>query len=314
MSHSISRRKFVTISGASLAATIGLGLAACGGSSDSGSDASKSGSSSSKEVSGNITAVGSTALQPLVEAAAEQYMNDNPGVQITVQGGGSGQGITQIAQGAVQIGDSDVFAEEKLENKDDAKKLKDNKVAVVGMGPVVHPDVKVDDLTIDQLKGIFTGKVTNWKEVGGDDKEIVVINRAAGSGTRATFENAVLGGDKVPEDFKPQEQDSSGTVVKMVAQTPNSISYLAFSYFSDDVKALRVGGVEPKDENVETNDWTIWAYEHMYTAAKPDAATADFIKYMLSDDVQGSLVKKTGYISTKGMKVERDADGNVTKL
>lgn len=314
MSHSISRRKFVTISGASLAATIGLGLAACGGSSDSGSDASKSGSSSSKEVSGNITAVGSTALQPLVEAAAEQYMNDNPGVQITVQGGGSGQGITQIAQGAVQIGDSDVFAEEKLENKDDAKKLKDNKVAVVGMGPVVHPDVKVDDLTIDQLEGIFTGNVTNWKEVGGDDKEIVVINRAAGSGTRATFENAVLGGDKVPEDFKPQEQDSSGTVVKMVAQTPNSISYLAFSYFSDDVKALKVGGVEPKDKNVETNDWTIWAYEHMYTAAKPDAATADFIKYMLSDDVQGSLVKKTGYISTKGMKVERDADGNVTKL
>ena len=314
MSHSISRRKFVTISGASLAATIGLGLAACGGSSDSGSDASKSGSSSSKEVSGNITAVGSTALQPLGEAAAEQYMNDNPGVQITVQGGGSGQGITQIAQGAVQIGDSDVFAEEKLENKDDAKKLKDNKVAVVGMGPVVHPDVKVDDLTIDQLKGIFTGNVTNWKEVGGDDKEIVVINRAAGSGTRATFENAVLGGDKVPEDFKPQEQDSSGTVVKMVAQTPNSISYLAFSYFSDDVKALKVGGVEPKDKNVETNDWTIWAYEHMYTAAKPDAATADFIKYMLSDDVQGSLVKKTGYISTKGMKVERDADGNVTKL
>ena len=195
MSHSISRRKFVTISGASLAATIGLGLAACGGSSDSGSDASKSGSSSSKEVSGNITAVGSTALQPLVEAAAEQYMNDNPGVQITVQGGGSGQGITQIAQGAVQIGDSDVFAEEKLENKDDAKKLKDNKVAVVGMGPVVHPDVKVDDLTIDQLKGIFTGKVTNWRKVGGDDKEIVVINRAAGSGIRATFENAVLGGD-----------------------------------------------------------------------------------------------------------------------
>ncbi len=307
MSHSMSRRKFVTISGASLAATLGLGLAACGGSSDSGSDASKSGSSSSKEVSGNITAVGSTALQPLVEAAAEQYMNDNPGVQITVQGGGSGQG-------AVQIGDSDVFAEEKLENKDDAKKLKDNKVAVVGMGPVVHPDVKVDDLTIDQLKGIFTGKVTNWKEVGGDDKDIVVINRAAGSGTRATFENAVLDGGKVPEDFKPQEQDSSGTVVKMVAQTPNSISYLAFSYFSDDVKALKVGGVEPKDKNVETNDWTIWAYEHIYTAAKPDAATADFIKYMLSDDVQGSLVKKTGYISTKGMKVERDADGNVTKL
>ena len=312
----LNRRQFVKFAGLSSVAAAGLSLAACGGSSEPAASGSAAGTdaAASGSVSGTITAVGSTALQPLVEAAAEQFMSENPDVQITVQGGGSGQGITQIAQGAVQIGDSDVFAEEKLENKDDAKKLKDNKVVVVGMGPVVHPDVKVDDLTIDQLKGIFTGKVTNWKEVGGDDKEIVVINRAAGSGTRATFENAVLGGDKVPEDFKPQEQDSSGTVVKMVAQTPNSISYLAFSYFSDDVKALKVGGVEPKDKNVETNDWTIWAYEHMYTAAKPDAATADFIKYMLSDDVQGSLVKKTGYISTKGMKVERDAEGNVTKL
>lgn len=316
MSHSMSRRKFVTISGASLAATLGLGLAACGGSSDSDSDASKSGSSSSKgkDVSGNITAVGSTALQPLVEAAAEQFMNENSGVQITVQGGGSGQGITQIAQGAVQIGDSDVFAETKLDNPDDAKKLIDNKVAVVGMGPVVNSKVSVDNLTLEQLKGIFTGKITNWKDCGGDDADIVVINRASGSGTRATFEDAVLGGDKVPEDFKPQEQDSSGTVQKMVAETPNSISYLAFSYFDDSIKSLKVEGVEPKDENVEDNKWTIWAYEHMYTAKKPDAATAAFIKYMLSDDVQGSLVKKIGYISTKGMKVEKDASGKVTKL
>ena len=314
MSHSMSRRKFVTISGASLAATLGLGLAACGGSSDSGSDASKSGSSSSKEVSGNITAVGSTALQPLVEAAAEQYMNDNPGVQITVQGGGSGQGITQIAQGAVQIGNSDVFAEEKLDNPDDAKNLTDNKVAVVGMGPIVNSDVKIDDIKMDDLKGIFTGAITNWKDCGGDDEEIVVINRASGSGTRATFESAVLGGDPVPEDFKPQEQDSSGTVAKMVAETPGAISYLAFSYFTDDFKALTVDGVEPKEENVESNDWTIWAYEHMYTAADPDDATQAFIDYMLGDEVQGSLVEQNGYIPVGGMKVARDAEGNVTNL
>lgn len=317
MSKSISRRNFVTLAGASVAAFAGLGLAACGGSSsssDSSSSSSSSISSSSKDVSGNITAVGSTALQPLVEAVAEQFMNENSGVQITVQGGGSGQGITQIAQGAVQIGDSDVFAETKLDNPDDAKKLIDNKVCVVGMGPVVNKKVSVDNLTIEQLKGIFTGKITNWKDCGGDDADIVVINRASGSGTRATFEDAVLGGDKVPEDFKPQEQDSSGTVQKMIAETPNSISYLAFSYFSDDIKSLKVEGVEPKDANVETNDWTIWAYEHMYTAKKPDAATKAFIKYMLGDEVQGTLVKKTGYISMKGMKVEKDASGKVTKL
>jgi phosphate transport system substrate-binding protein len=116
----------------------------------------------------------------------------------------------------------------------------------------------------------------------------------------------------VPEDFTPQEQDPSGTVAKMVAETPGAISYLAFSYFNDNLKALTVGGVKPTPENVETNDWVIWAYEHMYTAADPDEATQAFIDYMLSDDVQGSLVEQTGYIPVTGMQVTRDAAGNIT--
>lgn len=302
----ISRRKMIVLSGAVTAA---LCLAGCGGNAGSAQSASED-----AVASGSITAVGSTALQPLVEAAAEEYMAINPNVQISVQGGGSGQGITQIAQGAVQLGNSDVFAEEKLDDPADADKLLDNKVCVVGMGPVVNADVTVDDLTIDQLKGIFTGKITNWKEVGGDDQNIVVINRASGSGTRATFESAVLGGEKVPEDFKPQEQDSSGTVVKMVSQTPGSISYLAFSYMTDSVKALTVEGVEPRQENVETNDWTIWAYEHVYTVSEPDANTQAFVDYLLSDDVQGKLVEQTGYIPISGMQVERDANGAVSEL
>ncbi|WP_148138277.1 phosphate ABC transporter substrate-binding protein [Olsenella sp. HMSC062G07] len=311
----LSRRNFFLFAGSAAAALSGLGLVGCSGSgaASNGGSTSSADSSSSKKVSGSVTAVGSTALQPLVEAAAEKFMETNPDVQITVQGGGSGQGITQISQGAVQIGNSDVFAESKLSNPDDAKKLVDNKVAIVGMGPVAHPEVSIDDLTLDQLKGIFTGAITNWKEVGGQDLAITVINRASGSGTRATFEGAVLGGTKVPESFKPQEQDSSGTVAKMVAETPGSISYLAFSYFSDKLKALKVGGVEPKEETVETNDWTIWAYEHMYTSTSPDEATQAFIDYMLSDDVQGSLVEQTGYIPVTGMKVTRDASGNVTK-
>ena len=190
-----------------------LGLVGCG----SGQSAN---SSKQQNLSGSITAVGSTALQPLVEAGAEQFMGKNSGVQITVQGGGSGQGITQIAEGSVQIGDSDVFAEEKLKNKDDISKITDNKVAVVGMGPVVNSDVNIDDISMDNLKKIFTGEVTNWKQVGGQDLAITVINRASGSGTRATFEKAVLGDTKVPASFTPQEQDSSGTVAKMVAETP----------------------------------------------------------------------------------------------
>ncbi|MGI6756184.1 MAG: phosphate ABC transporter substrate-binding protein PstS family protein [Atopobiaceae bacterium] len=308
---SLDRREFFKLMGVSGAVVAGLGLTGCMGTGSS--DNSSSSSASSEALSGSITAVGSTALQPLVEAAAEQYMNDNPGVQITVQGGGSGQGITQIAQGSVQIGNSDVFAEDKLDNPADASKLKDNQVAVVGMGPIVHKDVAVDNITLDQLKGIFTGTITNWNEVGGQDLEITVINRASGSGTRATFEGAVLGADKVPESFKPQEQDSSGTVAKMVAETPGSISYLAFSYFADTFKTLSVDGVAPEEANVEDNSWVIWAYEHMYTAASADATTQAFIDYMLSDDVQGSLVEQTGYIPITGMKVTKAQDGTVTK-
>lgn len=310
---SISRRGFLGLAAGTAMAFAGLGLAGCG-SNGAASSASSSASAAAQSLSGNVTAVGSTALQPLCEAAAEQFMAANAGVQITVQGGGSGQGITQIAQGAVQIGNSDVFAETKLENKDDVAKIKDNKVCIVGMGPIVNKEVAVDDLTIEQLKGIFTGTITNWSEVGGADAEIVVINRASGSGTRATFETAVLQGEKVPSTFTPQEQDSSGTVTKMVASTPNAISYVAFSYYDDSFKALKVGGVEPKAANVEDNSWTIWAYEHMYTAATPDAATQAFIDYIMSDEVQGSLVEEQGYIPVSGMKVEKDASGNVTNL
>ncbi|MEE0845997.1 MAG: phosphate ABC transporter substrate-binding protein PstS family protein [Eggerthellaceae bacterium] len=310
--NSMSRRRFLTVAGGT-AALAGLTMAGC--SSNSGSAATEGGEEGGEEaaadVSGSITAVGSTALQPLVEAAAEQFMEENPNVQITIQGGGSGQGITQIVQGAVQIGNSDVFAEEKVEDPADAEKVKDNRVCVVGMGPIVNSDVAIDDISIEDLARIFTGEVTNWNQVGGNDEEIVVINRQSGSGTRAVFEAAVLG-DQESATF--QEQDSSGTVAKMVSETPGAISYLAFSYFDDSTKALSVGGVAPETANVEDNSWTIWAYEHMYTALEPDAATQAFIDYMMSDEVQGSLVEENGYIPVSGMKVEKDAEGNVTEL
>lgn len=316
--HIPSRAVRALVAGAvtvAMAAT--LGLAGCGGSSSSGSTASdaadSAASAAASSASGTITAVGSTALQPLVEAAAEQYMGENPDVQITVQGGGSGQGITQIVSGAVQIGNSDVFAEDKVENASDVEKVKDNRVCVVGMGPVVNKDVTISTISMKDLRGIFTGKITNWKEVGGKDEKITVINRASGSGTRATFENAVLGDTKVPSDFTPQEQDSSGTAAKMVSSTPGAISYLAFSYFDDSTKALSVDKVKPTSENVETNKWKIWSYEHMYTAASPDDQTQAFIDYMMSDSVT-NLINDNGYIPVDQMQVEVDASGKVTKL
>ena len=298
MSKGMSRRQFLGLSGG-LAAFAGLGLVGCGGSgSASTADAA---SSAAADLSGSITCSGATSFQPLVEDAANAFMDANANVTITISGGGSGQGL------------SDIFAEEKLDAAD-AAKLTDNQVAVVGMGPVVNGDVDVDDLTTEQLRGIFTGQITDWSQVGGTAGPIQVINRKAGSGTRATFEGAVLAGATVPDSFKPvAEEDSSGTVVEKLQQTAGAISYLAFSYFDDaKFKALKVDGVEPKSANVESGDFKIWSYEHMYTAADADDVTKAFIDYMLSDDVQGSLVEERGFIPLTGMKVKKDASGTIS--
>jgi phosphate transport system substrate-binding protein len=285
-------------------------FAAAGCGNNSSKDAGNSNNNNGKNgtASGSITAVGSTALQPLVQEAANEYMNNNSGATINVQGGGSGTGLSKVQEGAVDIGNSDVFAEEK--EGINAGKLVDHKVAVVGMGPVANKDVGVDNLTKQQLIDIFTGKIKNWKEVGGKDQKIVVINRAEGSGTRAVFEKTALDG---ATPVKSQEQDSSGTVQKIVSETPGAISYLAFSYFNDKTKALKVDGVEPTEENVETGKWKIWAYEHMYTNGEPTGLTKDFLDYVLSDDVQNNLVPKLGYIPVSKMKVERDAKGTITQ-
>lgn len=305
LENQMSRRQFLSFAGA--AAVAGLGLVGCGGTS-AGTEAT-----AGDALSGTVNCSGATSFQKLVEAAATNFMDANPDVTIAITGGGSGQGLSDVKDGKAQIGRSDVFAEEKLDATD-AKKLEDHTVAVVGMGPIVNSKVDVDDLTTEQLKGIFTGKITDWKEVGGTAGKIQVIERKAGSGTRATFEAAVLGGEKAPDDFAPvAEEDSSGTVVDKIQQTEGAISYLAFSYYDDTkFKALKVDGVDPTKENVESGKFNIWAYEHMYTAADADAATKAFVEYMLGDDVQGSLVEKEGFIPMSGMKVQKDASGNVT--
>ena len=307
LENQMSRRQFLSFAGAAAAAVAGLGLVGCGGTS-AGTEAA-----AGDALSGTVNCSGATSFQKLVEAAAANFMDANPDVTIAITGGGSGQGLSDVKDGKAQIGRSDIFAEEKLEAAD-AAKLVDNQVAVVGMGPVVNSDVDVDDLTTEQLKGIFTGEITDWSQVGGTAGPIQVINRKAGSGTRATFENAVLAGATVPDSFKPvAEEDSSGTVVEKLQQTAGAISYLAFSYFDDSkFKALKVDGVEPKSANVETGDFKIWSYEHMYVAADADDVTKAFIDYMLSDDVQGKLVEEKGFIPLTGMKVKKDASGTIS--
>ncbi len=300
VSNALSRRSFIT-GAAALVAMGAMGAVTLAGCSSDTASTDNSTNTTDTPLTGSITAVGSTALQPLVEAASEQFMAENPGVQVTVQGGGSGQGLTQISQGTVQIGNSDVAAEDK---NIDPSNLIDNKVCVVGMGPIANSACGVTNIKAGQLISIFTGTITNWKDLGGNDQAIVVINRSSGSGTRATFEKYGLGG---ATPIAAQEQDSSGTVLTMVAQTPGAVSYLAFSYYDSTVTGLSLDTVAPKAENVEDGSWPIWSYEHMYTSSSPDAATQAFIDYMFGDEVQGDLVSSLGYIPTNDMKVTSHA-------
>ncbi|MCV3314762.1 phosphate ABC transporter substrate-binding protein PstS family protein [Pediococcus ethanolidurans] len=256
----------------------------------------------------SITVVGSTALQPLVERAATNYQLKNSQVNITVQGGGSGTGLSQVQAGAVTIGNSDVFAENQAGIK--ASLLVDHKVAVVGIAPVVNKKVTVRNLTSHQLAQIFTGKITNWRQVGGKNQKITIINRAQGSGIRNAFESIILNGKTA---IQSQEQDSNGTVQKIVAATPGAISYLSFSYVNDQVRVLKLDGVTPVAKNVMNNRWKIWSYEHMYTKGKPDKQTQKFLNYIKSPSSQKQLITDLGYISIHDMQVIRDQHGKVHK-
>lgn len=267
------------------------------------------------KISGSITAVGSTALQPLAEAAAKDFTTKNPDAKIQIQGGGSGTGLSQVLSGGAQIGNSDIFVQEKKETAPQAGELKDYKVAVVGIAAVVNSGVKLKDNNISKadLIKVFTGKVTNWKEIGGPDLAIKLVNRPTSSGTRATFYTFAL--DKNTE-AQGITQDASGTVRDIIGSTPGAIGYLALSYVKADntqIQALKLDGVEASIANISTNKYPVWAYEHMYTKGEPTGLTKAYIDYMLSADVQKNTVPAAGFIAVSDMKVDRAADGKVTQ-
>lgn len=274
------------------AMTAGL-LTGCGSSSTD---------SSSSDLEGTITAAGSSALKPLVDEASQKFIEKNPNVSITVDAGGSGEGLKQVSEGTVTIGNSDVSAEEKLD-ADQAKELVDHQVCVVTMAPIVNKDVTeagVKDLSTDQLIGIFTGQITNWKDVGGPDEDIVLVTRPSSSGTRATFEKYALNGNAEAEN-KSMETDDSGVLLKNVSDTKGAIGYVALSYLVDnkDVDAVSIDGVAPTLENTYNGTYKVWTMEHMYTKGKGSKADKTFIKYIMSDDF-AKTCEKLGYgVSSK---------------
>jgi phosphate transport system substrate-binding protein len=242
---------------------------------------------------GTITAAGSTALQPLVEKAGKDYAAACPGAAITVQGGGSGTGLTQVSQGAVQIGNSDVTAESK-----NITGLTDHVVCKQGWVMVANNDVTgVKGLTTQQATDIWTGKITNWSAVGGPNEPIVLLLRPESSGTRATFKRIVLNGANEATG-QAVTVDSSGAVADAIKATPGSTSVLAFTYVAANQGqfiSLQLDGVDASVDNMKNGTYKLAAEGHMYTKGEATGLAKSFIDYILGPTVQGTTIPALYY-------------------
>ncbi|CDM69098.1 phosphate-binding periplasmic protein [Clostridium bornimense] len=287
------RKTLLKIVVSALTVTMLGAFVGCGGGSDQSADGDT--------ISGSIIAGGSTALEPLVKKTKEGFEEKYPDAIVDVQGGGSGKGISGVQEGTFQIGNSDVPVADKVTDEAVLKELVETKVCGIGFAMVANTDVKVDSLTVDQIIDIFTGKITNWKEVGGNDKEITVIARPTSSGTRAAFKNTILGDAEEKKDF--QTEESSGAVSSKVQSTPGSISYLALSYVGDgkDLNVLKINDVEANTENIANGSYPFWSYEYMVTKGEPTGTTKAFIDYLMSDENK-SVVEEEGYIPMSELK------------
>ena len=252
-----------------------------GGSSNSGSGSSDS---------SKITISGSTSVGPTMEILAEDYQKANEGTTIEVQQVGSSAGITNTIDGTSQIGMSsrNLKDEEKSE-------LKEYQIAIDGIAVITNSANKVKDLTLQQVKDIYTGKITNWKEVGGEDAQIVVVSREEGSGTRDGFQEIVgFESDALTKDA--QICDGSGNVKSTVEGNKNSIGYISFGYLDKTLNDLKINGVKANDDNVVANKYPI--SRPFLVVNKKDSLTdkaKEFIDFIMSDEGQ-NIVSKEGFI------------------
>jgi len=238
----------------------------------------------------SITLAGSTAFQPFAEKLADQYMTAHPDVMITVQGGGSSVGIQSANSGAAQIGMADLVS-----LPEEAKDLTATVVAKDGIAVVVNPQNKIVNLTTDQIRDIFNGKITNWKEVGGADSPITVVSREAGSGTRSSFEQIITGINLKKDALI---QDSNGTIRETVANDANSIGYVSHGLINEKIKALTVDGQESTSESIIAGNYKLVRPIFLLVKGNMEGEIKNFIDYILSDEGQ-KTIKETGLLPAK---------------
>lgn len=273
-------------------------LASCGSTAGGGASETMTGSgatqtSAETEVKGTVSTNGSTSMQKVISTLSEQFMNENDGITVTYDPTGSGTGIETVKNGSTDIG----LSSRKL--KDSESGLTATTVALDGIAIIVNKDSKVEDLTVEQIAGIFTGEITNWNEVGGDDLEISCIGRESGSGTRDGFESVTKTSDKCK---LAQELTSTGAVISAVQNNKNAIGYASLSAVDGQsgVKAVKVAGVECSEATVLDGSYAIQRPFVLVTkdGVKLSDAAQKFFDYATSS-AASDLIRKAGAVPVK---------------
>ena len=252
-------------------------------------DASKD--TGSRDLSGSISMSGSTSMEKLVTALSQDYMEKNKNVTVNAEFVGSGAGIEAVTAGTVDIGN----ASRALKDEEKANGIVENVVAIDGIAVVTDPANKVEDLTRDQLTKIYTGEITNWKDLGGSDSPIVVIGRESGSGTRGAFEELLKVEDQC---VYASELDSTGAVMAKVAATPGAIGYVSLDVIDDTVKTLKLDGVEPTEENIKAGSYSLSRPFVMATKgeiSEQSKLVQNWFEYIKSSEGQ-EIIKSVGLI------------------
>ncbi len=244
---------------------------------------------------GQIVVKGSTTLLPIAQACAEIFMDQNNDADITVMGGGSGVGLASLLDGITDIANTSRSAKDEEQRMADEKGivLHETIVALDGIAIITNKSVGIDNITVEQLRGIFSGSITNWKEIGGPDQQIVVFSRDVSSGTFEVFKEKILDGHTVSD--MALKVASNQAALTSVTDTPNSIGYIGLGYLNNRVKAPKINGIEPTKANAAVGKFPIVRPLYMYTNGAPTGLAASYIKFILSDEGQ-MLVDELGYV------------------
>jgi phosphate transport system substrate-binding protein len=272
-------------------------LSACGPTAEPTAVPTQPPAPSQAGLSGQLQLAGSTTVQPLAEKLAEAFMAMNPDLVIEIQGGGSSVGVTSAGEGTVDIGNASRAVKDS--EMEEFPNLQVFTIAYDGIAVVTHPDTQLATLSVEQVRDIFAGEITNFSEVGGPDAPIAVVSREEGSGTRAAFEELVMedGEEEKVITEKALLQQSNGQVRTTVATTPNSIGYLSFGFLDESTRGVPIDGVEPSVANVKGGDYPIFRPLNMLTNGPPNELAQAFLDFVLSGE--GQAIVAEDYITVE---------------